>query len=70
MFAWSARRRLAKQREAIERRHLALLTAARDLQRNGDIQGYAARTAEADGVARELEAFDALHGTGEAQAHG
>jgi len=69
MFAWLAKRRVAKQREALERKHLALLTEARDLQRNGDIQGFAARTAAADAVARELEAFDALHGTGQTQAH-
>jgi hypothetical protein len=70
MFAWLAKRRIAKQRQQLERKHLALLTAARDLQRNGDIQGFAARTAEADAAARELEVFDQRHGIGEVQAHG
>ena len=36
--------------------HLKLLTAARDLQRNGDIQGFAAMTARAEEVALQIDA--------------
>lgn len=49
MFEGMKRRRLEKQ-------HLKLLEEARDLQRKGDIQGFAAKTAEAEKVAEELDA--------------
>lgn len=34
-----------------------LLEEARDLQRKGDIKGYAQKSAEAEAVAQQLEAF-------------
>jgi len=39
----------------MERLHLHLLEQARDLQRNGDIQGFAAKTAEAAAIERHLD---------------
>ena len=50
MFDWLRRRRLAREQHRLERLHLQLLEAARDLQRNGDIQAFAAKTAEAAAV--------------------
>lgn len=58
MFAWFARRRREKQHRLLQQRHLRLLEEARDLQRNGDIQGFAARTAEAAVAERALEDFE------------
>ena len=48
------RRDPAKKLDAEYRR---LLEQARNLQRNGDIQGFAAMTARAEEVARRLEAL-------------
>jgi len=47
MIKWLKRRRL-------EKLHRKLLEEARDLQRRGDIVAFAAKTAEADKVEREL----------------
>jgi len=47
MIKWLKRRRL-------EKLHRKLLQEARDLQRRGDIVAFAAKTAEADKVEREL----------------
>ena len=41
---------------------LRLLEEARDLQRGGDIQGFAAKTAEAAAAEQRLEAWDQAHG--------
>lgn len=57
MFAWLQRRRLAKEQRRLERLHLQLLEQARDLQRNGDIQAFAARTAAAAEVEQQLDAL-------------
>lgn len=62
MWQWLAERRRRRQRRRLHERYLALLAAARDLQRNGDIVAFAAKTAEAEAVAQEL---DALGGEGE-----
>lgn len=62
MFAWLRRRRVLRDKQRLERLHLDLLTAARDLQRNGDIQAFAAKTAEAAEVEQQLERFVAEHG--------
>ena len=62
MFAWLRRRRVLREKQRLERLHLELLTAARDLQRNGDIQAFAAKTAEAAEVEQQLERFVAEHG--------
>ena len=50
MLTWLKRRRL-------EKLHRKLLQEARDLQRQGDIVAFAAKTAEADKVERELAAL-------------
>jgi hypothetical protein len=56
MLAWLRRRRLAKETQRLQRLHLQLLEQARDLQRGGDIRGFAAKTAEAAEVERRLDA--------------
>lgn len=43
----------------LEGLHLRLLEQARDLQRGGDIRGFAAKTAEAAEVERQLDALAA-----------
>lgn len=40
----------------LQQEYLRLLEQARDLQRNGDIEGFAAVTARAERVAQEIEA--------------
>lgn len=62
MFDWLRRRRLAREQHRLERLHLQLLEAARDLQRNGDIQAFAAKTAEAAAVEQQLDALLAGRG--------
>jgi len=59
MFNWLRRRRQAAHVRRLQARHLQLLEQARDLQRGGDIQQFATRTAEAEAVAQELEALEA-----------
>lgn len=41
----------------LEKKHAKLLEEAMQLQRGGDIKGYAAKTAEAEAVANEIEAL-------------
>jgi hypothetical protein len=62
MFAWLRRRRVLREKQRLERLHLDLLTAARDLQRKGDIQAFAAKTAEAEAAEQQLDRFLAEHG--------
>jgi len=50
MFTWLKRRKL-------EKLYRRLLEQARDLQRKGDIEGFAAKTAEAEVVGDQLEAL-------------
>jgi hypothetical protein len=59
MFAWLARRRERQQRQRLDCLHLQLLEQARDLQRGGDIRGFAAKTAEAAEVERQIDALAA-----------
>ncbi len=59
MFTWLRRRRHAAHVRRLQARHLRLLEEARDLQRGGDIQQFATRTAQAEAVAQELEALEA-----------
>lgn len=42
----------------MQREYEALMQRARDLQRNGDIQGYAALVAEAEALAAKIDAAD------------
>lgn len=62
MFAWLRRRRLQQERRRLEQAWLRLLEEARDLQRGGDIQGFAAKTAEAAEAEQRLEAWDKANG--------
>lgn len=50
MFIWLKRRKL-------EKLYRRLLEQARDLQRKGDIEGFARKTAEAEAVGDQLEAL-------------
>ena len=59
MFKWLAKRRVNKQRTSLDRQYRQLLEAARDLQRAGDIQAFAAKTAEAEECAKQIESMDA-----------
>ena len=59
MLKWLARRRFEKQRTGLQRQYGKLLEAARDLQRAGDIQAFAAKTAEAEECAQQIEALEA-----------
>jgi hypothetical protein len=54
MFGLFKRNPVAK----LEAEYRRLLEEARDLQRNGDIQGFAAMTARADAVAKRIEAIE------------
>jgi hypothetical protein len=69
MFAWLRRRRLQQERRRLEQAWLRLLEEARDLQRGGDIQGFAAKSAEAAEAEQRLDAWDKAHG-GAATSHG
>ncbi len=42
----------------LRRHHLQLLEQARDLQRKGDIQGFAVMTERAEDVARQIDALE------------
>jgi hypothetical protein len=55
MFAWLAARRARRSLDTLRRRYALLLEEARDLQRGGDIEGFAAKTAEAEAVGAELD---------------
>ncbi len=59
MFRWLRRRRSARTLDDLKQRYLRLLEEARDLQRGGDIRGFAAKTAEAEAVGRQLDAAEA-----------
>jgi hypothetical protein len=67
MFAWLRRRRLQQDRRRLEQDYLRLLEQARDLQRGGDIQGFAAKTAEAAEAEARLDAWDRAHAAAGAQ---
>jgi hypothetical protein len=47
-----------KEREKLEKAWLALLEAARDLQRKGDIPAFAKKTAEAEQLRTRLDALE------------
>ena len=53
MFGFLKRDPISK----LEAEYRKLLEEARDLQRNGDIKGFAAKTAQAEDVAGRLEAL-------------
>ena len=57
----AAPRRMTRSQSAalkkLESKHLKMLTTARDLQRNGDIQAFATATEEASKVADEIDAL-------------
>ena len=61
MFTWLHRRRLQKERQRLERLNLQLLEQARDLQRGGDIRGFASTTDEAAAVERQTDDWNARH---------
>jgi hypothetical protein len=64
MFGW-LRRSPGKHRERLTRERLRLLEEARDLQRGGDLIGFAAKTAEAAELERQIDMLDASgHGDG------
>jgi hypothetical protein len=63
MFGWLRRRRLQQQRRQWEQSYRRLLEQARDQQRQGDIQGFAATTAAAAELERRLDAWDRVHPT-------
>lgn len=52
-----------KRAVELEKRWLATLEAARDLQRGGDIPAFAKKTAEADALRAELDALLVDDGT-------
>lgn len=64
MFQWLRRRRSERALVDLRRRHAVLLEEARDLQRNGDIQGFAAKTAEAEAVSEQIDAAEAASRAG------
>ncbi|MEO0732120.1 MAG: DUF6435 family protein [Bacteroidota bacterium] len=43
----------------LEKKYARLMEEAMQLQRGGDIKGYAAKSAEAEAVAKEIEALNA-----------
>ena len=47
-----------REREKLETQWLALLEAARDLQRKGDIPAFAKKTAEAQKLRTQIDALD------------
>ena len=53
MFGFLKRDPISK----LEAEYRKLLEEARDLQRNGDIKGFAAKTAQAEDVAGRLDAL-------------
>jgi hypothetical protein len=61
MFGWLQRRSLRKEHARLVQRHLKLLEEARDLQRGGDIRGFADKTAAAAVAEQELDAWLAAH---------
>lgn len=63
MFGWFKKRGSQPTRDQLVATRLRLLAQARDLQRNGDIVGFAAKTAEAEAVERQIEALDGAAAT-------
>lgn len=59
MFTWLRSRRSDRTLTDLRRRYATLLEEARDLQRNGDIEGFAAKTAEAEAVGAQIDAAEA-----------
>ena len=55
MFGWFKKDPLKKLQDEYARR----LEQARDLQRKGDIQGFATLSAQADGLLQQLESLEA-----------
>lgn len=55
MFGWLRRN---DPRRALERQYRQAMQDARDIQRRGDIVGYAARIAEAEQIRARLEALE------------
>ena len=51
MFSWFFKKDKVKE---LEKKHLALLEEARDIQRSGDLRKYAAKLEEANAVENEL----------------
>jgi len=48
-----------KEMEALQKEYKALMEQARDIQRKGDIQGFAAKSDEAEQVAKKIDALRA-----------
>ncbi|MFT4843747.1 MAG: hypothetical protein ACI8UD_004109 [Planctomycetota bacterium] len=63
MFTWLRRRRILRDHRQLESLHRKLLEEARDLQRTGDIQGFAAKTDEAAAVERKIDESQARQQT-------
>lgn len=61
MFAWLKQLRFRSQLRGLQQQHLRLLEAARDLQRNGDIRGFADKTADAEAASTQIDEFLAAH---------
>ena len=59
MFRWLRSRRGDDPLAELRARYARLLEEARDLQRHGDIQGFAQKTAEAEAVGIQLDAAEA-----------
>ena len=55
MFDWLKRR---DPRQQVKKRNESAIREARDIQRRGDIIGFAAKMAEAEAIGAELDAFD------------
>ena len=70
MWRWWSERRRVRRRRWLQERYLVLLAEARDLQRNGDIQGFARKTAAAEAVAEELDQHDGGDGARGAERRG
>jgi hypothetical protein len=60
MFRWlRGKSRSEDALDELRRRYAKLLEEARDLQRKGDIRGFADKTAEAEAVGIQLDAAEA-----------
>ena len=59
MFQWLRTRRSERTLDDLRRRYAVLLEEARDLQRNGDIEAFATKTAEAQAVGEQIDAAEA-----------
>lgn len=54
MFGWLRR----DPKKKLETQYARKLEAARDAQRNGDIQGFAALTSEAEEILKEIDRLE------------